>query len=214
MRLNEDHYSASGTVEIYARAATRGLTLPEKLCIAQVLESARGSVLDIGVGAGRTVEPLSEMFRRYVGIDYSEPMVKAARRLFPASDIRVMDARALEFSEPFDCVFFSFNGIDCVDYDDRQQILRSVSKLLRAGGFFIYSTHNIRGPRVQHWIKSMWVKELFLPLRRPAMIPRRVRNRRRNFHRQHVRPADQVALVNDPADGFAAITAYVDPQRE
>src|SRR5476649_1848663 len=75
---------------------------------------ASGSdVLDLGVGAGRTTAILAPFSRNYLGVDYSEQMIEAARRKFPEHRFAVMDAADMSslISETFDVIVFSFNGI-------------------------------------------------------------------------------------------------------
>ena len=81
---------------------------------APVLTSRRHSVLDIGVGAGRAIEPLSTMFEEYVGIDFLQKAITKRPSGYPSADLRVMDAHNLEFAEKCDCIMFTFNGIYCV----------------------------------------------------------------------------------------------------
>jgi len=120
MIANDAVYRLPGVVRKYEAMTSAGLTAPEQYCLDLVPVPRRHSILDIGVGAGRTTVQLSKMFEKYVGIDCSDNMIAAARTFFPGADLRIMDARRLDFSEPFDCVMFSFNGIDYVDYAERQ----------------------------------------------------------------------------------------------
>src|SRR4051812_33180631 len=80
------------------------------------------SMLDIGVGGGRTAMHFGGLAREYVGIDYSAAMVNACvarfagtmeRRRFARCDARDMSMFA---SASFDLVLFSFNGIDNLDF--------------------------------------------------------------------------------------------------
>jgi len=79
---NKAIYQRERTVKEYALADAE-LTVQENVCIEYLPQAQRNCVLDIGIGAGRTVRPLSERFKRYVGIDYSAPMIREARRRFP-----------------------------------------------------------------------------------------------------------------------------------
>ena len=104
-------------------------------------------VLDVGVGTGRTTPELQRRARRYVGVDYAENMVRACRRRFPGTDFVVGDAANLSMfdAETFDCVVFSFNGVDCLHpADRRRQFLHEAHRLLRPGGRLILSIHNAR----------------------------------------------------------------------
>lgn len=101
-------------------------------------------MLDIGIGGGRTTAYLKNLAKKYIGIDYSENLVDAAKKKFPDADLRVADARDLsEFNaNQFDFIVFSFNGIDYVGLDDRNKILNEINRVLKPGGIFFFSTHN------------------------------------------------------------------------
>jgi SAM-dependent methyltransferase len=110
-------------------------------------EYAGGEVLDIGVGGGRTVPLLSPTAARYVGIDFVPELVTAASTRFPVADIRVGDARHLDFPDSsFDVAVFSINGIDAISHSDRAIALREIRRVLRPSGAFVFSTHNCDGP--------------------------------------------------------------------
>lgn len=210
MPSNEKLYKANHIVDVYLRTTQSGLQPAEKLCFDRVPESARGSILDIGIGVGRTTPPLRRMFKRYVGVDYSAPMIEAAKKTFPGVDFRVMDARYLVLDEKFDCAMFSFNGISSVSYEDRLTILRSVANVLTPGGYFVYSGHNLHHNRTTVWMNSFWVRELFKPMERMRFIP----NRFRNFKGQYIDHERGFAYVNDAGLGFGLLNTYVDMERE
>lgn len=102
------------------------------------------NVLDIGVGGGRTTAHLLKISGNYTGIDYSPQMIARCRERYPELSFAVCDARDLSRFEDgsFDLVFFSFNGIDCVDHADRITVLREIFRVLGKGGVFVFSTHN------------------------------------------------------------------------
>jgi SAM-dependent methyltransferase len=206
MTDNREVYEVPRIVSAYRRSAGQGLSFQERFCIDLIPASERGCVLDIGIGAGRTIAGLAATFDRYVGIDYSPAMIEAARSRYPDRDLRVMDARHLTFSERFDCVVFSFNGLDYVGYDDRQTILKRIRDVLRPGGHFVYSTHNLAFREVAAWTQRWWVGELASPLRRLRFLPQRIRN----FRRQSLDAERRVGYVNDSAHDFALLTLYVD----
>ncbi|MEP7048204.1 MAG: class I SAM-dependent methyltransferase [Ilumatobacteraceae bacterium] len=106
-----------------------------------------GDVLDIGVGGGRTVPLLRPAATRYVGIDFLPELVTASSNRFPDADIRVGDARHLDFPDAsFDLVVFSINGIDAISHSDRSIAMREIHRVLRPSGTFVFSTHNRDGP--------------------------------------------------------------------
>lgn len=109
---------------------------------------AGSDVLDLGVGAGRTVEPLRARAHRYVGVDYAPNMIESCRARFPDVEFHVGDAADLSRfdDQSFDAVVFSFNGIDCLYPDEvRLRCVDECRRVLRPGGTFLLSVHNPLG---------------------------------------------------------------------
>jgi len=105
------------------------------------------TVLDLGVGGGRTTPYLAKIASHYVGVDYSEPMIHACRRKFPDFNFLLADACDLSSFEDasFDAIVFSFNGLDSVVPDEnRSRCLRECWRVLRPAGVFVFSSHNPR----------------------------------------------------------------------
>lgn len=130
------------------------------------------SVLDIGVGAGRTT-PLLLNFKpsRYVGVDYATNMVEAVRHRFPENDFLWADAREMKVFKDgeFDFVMFSWSGIDCVDHEDRLKILREIHRVLVPGGIFIFSSANARSIPGKPWSRDV-VADMELKLTPRSLI--------------------------------------------
>src|SRR5688500_10454126 len=98
----------------------------ERVLFGEVEPLVRGQpILDLGVGAGRTVPLLSPLASRYVALDYAPEMVDTCRARFPAIDVRVGDARdpSMFAGESFGLVAFSYNGIDAIDHEGRARVL-------------------------------------------------------------------------------------------
>jgi ubiquinone/menaquinone biosynthesis C-methylase UbiE len=105
------------------------------------------SVLDMGVGGGRTTPYLSGIAGRYVGADYSQGMVNACKKRWPK--LEFVHCNAIDLSrfadDLFDVVVFSFNGIDVIrDDENRAKCLAETTRVLRPGGLLIFSSHNAR----------------------------------------------------------------------
>jgi ubiquinone/menaquinone biosynthesis C-methylase UbiE len=101
-------------------------------------------LLDIGVGAGRTIRPLLAISDDYSGLDYSEAMVKACQERFPSVALRQGDARDLSCypDNEMGLVFFSFNGLDYMGHADRLNTLKGIYRILAPGGYLLFSSHN------------------------------------------------------------------------
>jgi SAM-dependent methyltransferase len=141
-------YRRREVVDYYA--TTSDLNTAERVLLERLRPHIAGkTVLDIGIGTGRTTPHLASMSGRYIGFDYSPEMVHRARELHPGLEILECDARDLSRfgSAAFDFIWFSFNGIDSVSDADRQVVLKQVWTALRPGGVFMFSAHNLASTR-------------------------------------------------------------------
>lgn len=174
------------------------------------------AVLDIGIGAGRTVGPLSELGKSYVGVDYSQVMVDLARQQHPEQDLRCIDARDLsDFADnSFDLVWFSFNGIDCVSHDDRLRVLAEVRRVLADDGLFVFSSHNRDAWRMPAYdLRNL--RRSWNPFRMIRHIGGYIV---KNFNawrlkRQETHMADY-AILNDAAHRYGLLLYYISPQAQ
>lgn len=141
---NRSIFGSIDRVETYSSIG--GTTPAEGYLFDKYVEPGK-AVLDLGVGAGRTYPALAANAQRYVGIDYSDVMVAAAKENHPNGDFRVGDAADLsQFAdESFDAVIFSYNGLDYISPESRRHAtLAEIRRVLRPGGVLIFSTHNPR----------------------------------------------------------------------
>ena len=176
------------------------------------------SMLDVGVGAGRTSYTFAAVAGRYVGIDVSPMMVDLSRRQFGDADgvsFLVADVCDLsQLDETFDVVLFSFNSIDLLDRDHRQAALREMRRVLRPGGYLLFSTHSLEAlPRylqfgpIREMPRERSLRYLYRIARAvPQSLRLLARSRRMDFDAIE---AAGWAEVHDGAHGFDLPLYYV-----
>lgn len=179
-----------GAHDVVEQLATDGYTdAGERAALDAVSTWARGDVLDLGVGNGRTAGLLVPGSRSYVGIDLSAEMVDLARTLHPGVDLRVGDAARLEGipDAAYDLVVFSYNGLDALDHPHRGTALAEMARVVHPAGRVLFSSLNLDGvsyderpwrvaggllsPRVRYHVAEA--------LRHPTTVVRSCRNYRR-----------------------------------
>lgn len=187
------------------------LQAPEIEIIRQIGDKIKGKrILDVGIGTGRTTKYLLQYSKDYVGVDYSEGMVQKAKKRFKDVQILQMDARNLQAfdSESFDLVFFSFNGIDYMNHDDRMKCLSEILRTLKKDGSFVFSSHNREYVNFNRFV-------IKAPLFSVPYFKRLVKggsNRLKNLLK-HVH-ADGYAIVTDPGHDYDCLTYYITPVQQ
>jgi len=141
--LNKHTFESPDVVEFYTRC--EDLTPPEHT-ILNLLRSRlpQMSVLDIGVGGGRTTKHFAPLSSDYIGVDYSPQMIEACRKKYPELRFEVADVRNLSMFEDacFDFTLFSNNGLDYMNHEDRRQALNEMRRITRHA-YICFSTHNL-----------------------------------------------------------------------
>lgn len=206
-------YETTATVKLYA---TRTDLQPPENTILEILRTnlPEMDVFDLGIGAGRTTRHFAPLAKSYLGMDISEPMLAECQKLSnlgPHVEMRKMDVCSMPevADNSFDLVFFSFNGIDCVSHSDRQRALSEIKRVMRAGGYFGFSTHNLRfNPIHRHSICLTW---------NPLNVARSLRNfirfRKLNPHYEAQRSADS-AEIYDGTEAFQTKIHYINAEAE
>ena len=212
--LNRRTYGDGQVVRCYADQDNPRLLPSEAAILTKLDRQIRGgSILDVGVGGGRTTPHLVSLARRYVGVDYSEQLVAKCHEKYPGIAFAECDARTLDAmgTETFDAVLFSFNGIDHVNHHDRQLVLSQVYRKLNPGGLFWFSSHNLRVPARRPWGLSYYRWR-----QRPAGILQNlsdiVRDTRNYWQRAKTQAAGEgYAILVDEAHEFRLVLYYIDP---
>lgn len=146
MGKNQEVYNSPLAISTYFQRT--GLTIGEN-AILNCLKKAGNKInmLDIGIGCGRTYEAFSGKIDKYTGIDYSEAMISACMKKFANSGdcFHIADARNLTnwTDNTFDFILFSFNGIDCVDENDRIKVFNEIKRVGKDHSLFAFSSHNM-----------------------------------------------------------------------
>ena len=146
MNKNISVYNNKETINDYSKL--RYILHPEKVILEHAKKmDSKHTMLDIGVGTGRTTDVFKGVFEKYLGIDYAQEMITYCNsRYRGVEDITFnkADARDLNSikSDSIDFTLFSFNGLDCVNYQDRNVILREILRVGKEDSFFAFSTHN------------------------------------------------------------------------
>ena len=183
--------SSWGAADVVSRYATDGHTdAGERMALQAVETWARGRVLDVGVGGGRTTGMLAGRASSYLGLDIAPEMLELARRRHPGVDLRVGDASDLGDlpDDGFDLVVFSYNGLDALDRAGRKAALGELARVVADDGRVVFSTLSLDGVsfdeapwRLNGRLRSRRNLEYLLSLaRHPGAAVRGVRNFRMN----------------------------------
>ncbi|MBN1198351.1 MAG: methyltransferase domain-containing protein [Bacteroidales bacterium] len=155
---NKKLYESEQIVNSYVQY--QSLDKPEETIIRMFYDQWKEmSLLDIGIGVGRTTGHFAPLVREYTGVDYSEQMIRKCRERFasfPQYIFKVLDMRNLDgiTDASMDFVLCDFNSLDYIPLEGRIMSLKEVWRVLKPGGNFLFSSHNILGLKDQYVFKS------------------------------------------------------------
>ena len=149
MAFVRESWEVPGHVSDYVDAVDRvGLWNAERLLVSEYFAKS-DRILDIGCGAGRLTIALYRLgYRNVRGVDLSRGMIERAIALAEQAGYPILfeigDATRLHYrDEGFDGAIFSAQGLMCIPGGShRLQVLTEVSRVLRPGGHFIFTTHD------------------------------------------------------------------------
>ncbi len=168
------------------------------------------SVLDIGVGSGRTTRYFLPFAASYLGTDISLPMLAQCRKDWPAAEIAGLDMRDLAKLAPrrFDFILATSGVLDVLTHEVRLKALADCTALLAPQGLFVFSVHN------RHYKKAGRPPRLEFSgsaIRWPLTVARFVRdciNHRKMKAFEH--REEDYALLNDVVHGLSSVFYYTD----
>ena len=142
---NLANYDSEWSAREYTREV--GLRPVETALVDRYFPAPPARILDVGCGAGRTSVALRDKGYDVVAIDLSTSLLSMARGRYDGVDFREMNACALDFPDAsFDAALFSYNGIDNIyPISERIRALSETARILRPGGAYILSSHNVLG---------------------------------------------------------------------
>jgi len=214
-RINLRTMRSPHVVAHYARPAA--LMPHEKAALDAVAAESRGkAILDIGVGAGRTVPALLAISPDYLGIDYSRKMIDACRERFPQQRFQHADARRMAdiADGSIQLAVFSCNGLCMVGHADRLQIVREAYRVLAPGGAFVFTTYNRNCPEAKAGFRFPDFTPSFNPARALVRALRFARDtaisavQRRRYVRHEVHATD-FAVLNDRCHNHSVMLYYI-----
>jgi SAM-dependent methyltransferase len=212
--INRSVYQRQETVLEYIEMP-KSLFLGEREVIDRIKDEISGTpILDIGVGAGRTTPAMLELNVDYLGIDFSETMIAASRARFPGVRFLQCDARSMEGlgDNRYGFIWYSFNGLDCVNHEERQRIISQVFGMLKPGGLLFFSSHNLAARRQKPWQLRLyqWRWKSAAPVKNLILILRGTMNYLR--YRPLQFEGEHHAVWTDSGHEFGCLHYYVDPE--
>ena len=131
----------------------------------------------------------------------------------PKISFLISDARTMKLfkDNSVDFVLFSFNGIDYMNHEERTVTQREIRRLLRSGGYFCFSTHNLNFLLKNCSIQlskhpTILTLRIFRLLRMRLLTKKEAWKTIRNSSK-----TQQHCMVNDGAHNFRLKTYYITP---
>ena len=203
-------YEQDDSVNMYLDL--RDLQKPEQTILDVNFSKIKDSVfLDVGIGTGRTTYHFANITQKYIGTDIAKAMIDGAKTNFKNDNLEflVCDARYMSvFSDnTFDVVYFSFNGIDYINIDERILFFNEVKRICKKDALLVFSTHNLLNIK---WLFDF--KFSLKPIELYGNIIRYFKLRQYNKNLDRNYSDKDVIKINDGAHGYGLQTTYIKPE--
>jgi len=114
-------------------------------------------ILDLGCGAGIYARLMTKKGAKVKGVDISPEMLAIAKKENPKLDLRLASIYKIPFKEKFDIVVAPLVLDYIVDWD---KAFKQINKVLKKGGYFIFSAGNPVSEITKKTSKSKpWIRE-------------------------------------------------------
>lgn len=133
-------------------------------------------ILDLGCGPGLYTEVLAKKSHNVTGVDFSQNSINYAKKQAETKGLKInytcSNYLNIDFSEnSFDLVILIFTDFGVLNPNERNTLLKNISKILKPGGMFIFDVVNDKeiNPKLspKNWEVSesgFWRNEPFLAL--------------------------------------------------
>lgn len=125
---------------------------PPKSMVIKTLSrlAAGGSVLELGVGTGRTALALRHHCASVAGIESSAKMLEQLRAKPDSQSMRIFegDFSSVRLQERFELVFVLLNTLFLINRSDQFQCLRNVRDMLTENGLFLIEAYKPSGEAI------------------------------------------------------------------
>ena len=111
---------------------------PEMKFLVDDYTIAGEKILDLGCGNGRLLEFLKDKKIDYIGVDFSEKLITAAKKKFPKARFQRADALNLPFPKNFFDKIYSIAVLHHIPSEEfRLQFLKEAKRILKPEGLLI-----------------------------------------------------------------------------
>ena len=118
---------------------TKQFTTPFQADEFMCLVDGDALIVDVGCGYGRVMEMLYDLgYRKMIGFDFSDEMIKRGKRQFSKLDLRVMKEERIPLDDESVDAVILFAVLTCiVDDSDQKKLIAEIRRILKPCGVSI-----------------------------------------------------------------------------